>query len=190
MNFKNHINVYKPSSISTFIDENPDIIESISNFHLGKVYEPNIKYIFRDFYRISIDYDCLFENSLKVVLLVPNVVYIPNFTKLGINISSISEQGVLYLGCALTTNKCYQDIYLKVWGMFIKKLLKYISMKVSNVVFMTFGKIARETLKASDIDSKHKTIICNHPYNIDIKIFDECNSILKDLNYDPIIWYN
>lgn len=118
------------------------------------------------------------------------------------NLEFWALQGCLLLNTSLTvlhgdSNKnCHQNA----WRWFTDKVIKYISDKKDNVVFVLWGANALEKMNLIDLD-KHEVIISSHPSGYsaanplknhpafnNFDHFGKINSILRKWNTDEIIW--
>jgi uracil-DNA glycosylase len=124
------------------------------------------------------------------------VTDIPNFTTPNDgDLTAWAQQGVLLLNASLTVSAgkpgSHQD---KGWEHFTNEVIKTISNKKENIIFILWGKFAQ--LKEGLIDtSKHHFIKSPHPspfsaYNgfFGSKPFSKTNEILKSLGKEEINW--
>lgn len=111
------------------------------------------------------------------------------------DLSNWAKQGILLLNASLTVNEgqpgSHQD---KGWEHFTNEVIKTISNKKENIVFILWGKFAQ--LKEGLIDaSKHYIIKSPHPSPFSAytgffgsKPFSKTNEILKSLGKEEINW--
>lgn len=78
------------------------------------------------------------------------------------NLESWAKQGVLLLNTALTVEHGSPNIHKKYWTKFTNNIIKHISDKKDNVVFVLWGSPALSKLKLID-ETKHKVVISSHP---------------------------
>jgi uracil-DNA glycosylase len=106
-----------------------------------------------------------------------------------------AKEGVLLLNTTLTVREHMANSHSKCgWAWFTDNVIKIISEKKSNVVFILWGGNARS--KVSLIDkNKHLILECAHPsplsaYNgfFGCKFFSKTNSYLKSNGIEPIDW--
>lgn len=109
-------------------------------------------------------------------------------------------QGCLMLNASLTVQHKHAGSHMGYWKKITDNIIKYISDKRENVVFVLWGGFAAK--KKSLIDSnKHKVIISSHPSGFscykpfgsypafnDFDHFGEINKYLTKLKKKPIIW--
>jgi uracil-DNA glycosylase len=111
------------------------------------------------------------------------------------DLSNWAKQGILLLNASLTVNEgqpgSHQD---KGWEHFTNEVIKTISNKKENIIFILWGKFAQ--LKEGLIDaSKHYIIKSPHPSPFSAytgffgsKPFSKTNEILKSLGKEEINW--
>ena len=101
-----------------------------------------------------------------------------------------AEQGVLLLNTSLTVTEKHSNSHSKLWKPITDKIIKYISDKYSNIVFMLWGGDAYKKQPLIDA-SKHHILISSHPSPlgcnkklkefpsfIDNNHFEECNNLI------------
>ena len=101
-----------------------------------------------------------------------------------------AEQGVLLLNTSLTVTEKNSNSHSKLWKPITDKIIKYISDKYSNIVFILWGGDAYKKQPLID-SSKHHILISSHPsplaYKkklkefpsfIDNNHFEECNKLI------------
>lgn len=144
-----------------------------------------------------------YGEAMGLAFSVPNGVKIPPslrniFKKLGKYTKGVkngdlthwAEQGVLLLNTSLTVTERYSNSHSKLWKPITDKIIKYISDKYSNIVFMLWGGDAYKKQQLIDA-SKHHILISSHPSPLgcnkklkefpsfnDCKHFEECNSLI------------
>jgi len=105
------------------------------------------------------------------------------------------KQGVLLLNTVLTVEAHRPKSHSgKGWEIFTTEVIKYLNEKQPHLVFMLWGRDARN--KASLIDkSKHLVLESPHPSPLSAycgffgcKHFSKCNEFLRQNNLDEIIW--
>lgn len=116
------------------------------------------------------------------------------------NLESWAYQGCLMLNTTLTVQHGCPNSHSKYWEFITDSLIKYISNKTNNVIFVLWGNPALK--KKSMIDeSKHKVIVSSHPSGLSChktlgihKAFNDkdhfgiINNYLKNKNKKEIIW--
>lgn len=116
------------------------------------------------------------------------------------NLTPWMKQGVLLINSSLTVQYKHPNVHAKRWASITDNIIKEISDKRSNVVFLLWGAFAAS--KQSLIDGKkHKIIISSHPSGLsykkgfrtypafaDCNMFGETNKYLKKKNKDEIDW--
>ncbi|AGF85481.1 glycosylase family 1 [Moumouvirus goulette] len=110
----------------------------------------------------SVPMNCEVPPSLKNIYKnlqdFKNIVSIPDHGCL----ASWVVQGCFLLNAALTTILKISDVHKKFWVNFTKDLLKYITEKYENIVFIVWGKSAHEMCQNIDPE-KHCIITSSHP---------------------------
>ena len=111
------------------------------------------------------------------------------------DLSSWAKQGVLLLNATLTVRESEAGSHQKKgWEQFTDAVIKLVSDKKSNVIFLLWGKFAEK--KGSIVDaSKHHVLTTVHPSPLGAwrgwfgsKHFSKTNSILQSLNEVEIKW--
>lgn len=116
------------------------------------------------------------------------------------NITSWAYQGCLLLNTSLTVQHGFPNSHSKYWQPLTDTIIKYISDKLNNIVFVLWGKPAFGKLKLIDCH-KHKIIITSHPSGLsfnkpmngyppfmDFDHFGEINKFLIKNGKEPILW--
>ncbi|WP_026934344.1 uracil-DNA glycosylase [Christiangramia echinicola] len=112
------------------------------------------------------------------------------------NLERWADQGVLLLNATLTVRAHQAGSHQKKgWEEFTDNVLKLISDKKENVVFMLWGGYAKKKLRLID-DSKHLILTTGHPsplsanrgYWFGNKHFSKTNEYLKEKGAQPIDW--
>lgn len=105
------------------------------------------------------------------------------------------KQGVLLLNTVLTVEAHKPKSHSgKGWEIFTTEVIKYLNEKQPHLVFMLWGRDARN--KANLVDkSKHLVLESPHPSPLSAyygffgcKHFSKCNEFLKQNNLEPIVW--
>ena len=114
----------------------------------------------------------------------------------------VKEENIILLNAALTVVEGKSNSHKKIWCEFTDNLIKYISDKCDNVVFLLWGNFAKS--KALLIDfKKHKIISSVHPSPLSSRYnckgtsmsffghnqFNKVNEYLKNKNKKSISWY-
>uniref|UniRef100_A0A6C0JEZ2 Uracil-DNA glycosylase-like domain-containing protein n=1 Tax=viral metagenome TaxID=1070528 RepID=A0A6C0JEZ2_9ZZZZ len=111
--------------------------------------------------------------------------------------TSLAEQGVLFLNSSLTVTEKLAGSHIEFWEKFTDKVIRYISKKRENIVFILWGNYAIDKSKFIDKE-KHYIISGKHPSPLSAnrggffgeKYFSKCNEILKSKNIKEIDWLN
>lgn len=116
------------------------------------------------------------------------------------NLEEWANQGCLLLNTSLTVKKSCPNIHTKIWTPFTDSIIKHISDKHNNIVFILWGAPALKKLKLID-DKKHKIVISSHPSGLSCyktlkeypafmnnDCFGETNKYLKELKQKEIIF--
>ena len=111
------------------------------------------------------------------------------------DLTSLAKQGVLLLNTTLTVNKGEANSHSKFgWNIFTDNIIKLLSDKKENLVFILWGNNAISKEKLIDT-KKHLVIKSPHPsplsaYNgfFGSKPFSKTNAYLKKYNKDTINW--
>ncbi|ARF10882.1 uracil-DNA glycosylase [Hokovirus HKV1] len=111
-----------------------------------------------------------------------------------------ARQGCLMLNTALTVNEGVPNSHKDIWVDFTDELIKFISTKCNNVIFLLWGSYSLSKLNLIDLQ-KHKVSISSHPsglsYKKKLNIYPEfcncdhfgiINKHLLDNNIETIIW--
>lgn len=112
------------------------------------------------------------------------------------NLERWAKQGVLLLNATLTVRAHQAGSHQKKgWETFTDAVIRTISDKKENVVFLLWGGFAKQKSKLIDT-SKHKVLTTGHPsplsanrgYWFDNKHFSKTNSLLEQAGLKPIEW--
>ena len=113
----------------------------------------------------------------------------------------VKKENIILLNAALTVVEGKSNSHKKIWAQFTDNLIKYISDKCENVVFLLWGNFAKSKALLIDIN-KHKIISSVHPsplssrYNCkgtDMSFFghnqfNKVNNYLENMNIGKINW--
>lgn len=106
-----------------------------------------------------------------------------------------SNQGVLMLNLALTTEIDKPGRHFKLWDPFIKYLIDMLNTHPKKLLWVFMGERVAETEEL--VDDKHTKILCDHPSTArhsfqktwqSNDIFSTINVHLTDNNETPIVW--
>jgi len=116
------------------------------------------------------------------------------------NLTFWAAQGVFLLNSALTVQEGCSNSHAKQWAKLTDGLIKLISDKTENVVFLLWGNPSLSKKKLID-ETKHKVIVSSHPsplsYKNQLKTYEsfedtdhfgKANEYLKENNKDAISW--
>ena len=111
------------------------------------------------------------------------------------NLTSWAEQGVMLLNASLTVRAAEPMSHSKIgWHTFTNAVIKTISAKKKNVVFLMWGKFAQEKIELIDI-KKHVCFKAPHPSPLaahqgffGCRHFSKTNTYLMKQSLDPINW--
>ena len=145
-----------------------------------------------------------YGEAMGLAFSVPNGVKIPpslrnilkklgKYTK-GVkngDLTHWAEQGVLLLNTSLTVTEKNSNSHSKLWKPITDKIIKYISDKFNNIVFILWGGDAYKKQPLIDL-SRHHILISSHPSPLGCKKklkefpsfmdnnhFEECSSLIK-----------
>jgi uracil-DNA glycosylase len=110
------------------------------------------------------------------------------------DLSYLLSQGVLLLNSSLTVFDSSPGCHLKNWEKFTDDIIKYISDKHKNIVFMLWGNYARSKKILIDnennciLESTHPSPLSAHKGFLGCQHFIKCNQYLEDNNILPINW--
>lgn len=111
------------------------------------------------------------------------------------NLEKWAKQGVLLLNATLTVRANQAGSHQnKGWELFTDAIIKAISDKKENVVFLLWGNYAKaktniiDTSKHLILTSVHPSPLSAHRGFIDCKHFSQTNNFLKSKNINPINW--
>ncbi|MBH70380.1 MAG: uracil-DNA glycosylase [Flavobacteriales bacterium] len=111
------------------------------------------------------------------------------------DLSNWATQGVLLINSFLTVRKKLPKSHQKIgWETFIDNIIKIISTKKKNMIFILWGNYAQNKIKLIDSDkhfilkAKHPSPLSAHRGFFGCKHFSMTNSLLKKVKKQPIIW--
>lgn len=113
----------------------------------------------------------------------------------------VKKENIILLNAALTVIEGKSNSHKKVWAQFTDNLIKYISDKCDNVVFLLWGNFAKSKALLIDIN-KHKIISSVHPSPLSSRYnykgtnmsffghnqFNKVNNYLENMNISKIKW--
>lgn len=113
----------------------------------------------------------------------------------------VKEENIILLNAALTVVEGKSNSHKKIWAQFTDNLIKYISDKCDNVVFLLWGNFAKSKALLIDIN-KHKIISSVHPSPLSSRYnckgtsmsffghnqFNKVNNYLENKNISKIKW--
>lgn len=102
------------------------------------------------------------------------------------NLESWAKQGVMLLNCSLTVKQKKPNSHAKLWTWMTDKIIKHISDKTENVIFVLWGRYAYNKNKLID-DKKHKIIASSHPSGLSYAKKMGNFSSFKDQNHFGMI---
>ena len=113
-----------------------------------------------------------------------------------LSLESWAKQGVLLLNCALTVIRGQAGSMLKCWQPTTDSLIRELSSKHPNLVFMLWGKFAHHKEKLFPTNHNHVIFKSVHPSPLSAnrggwfnqKQFSSVNETLTHLGYPPIQW--
>lgn len=113
----------------------------------------------------------------------------------------VKQENIILLNAALTVVEGRSNSHKKIWAKFTDNLIKYISDKCENVVFLLWGNFAKSKALLIDI-KKHKIISSVHPSPLSSRYnckgtsmsffghdqFNRVNNYLENMNIGKINW--
>jgi uracil-DNA glycosylase len=113
----------------------------------------------------------------------------------------VKEENIILLNAALTVVEGKSNSHKKIWANFTDNLIKYISDKCDNIVFLLWGNFAKSKALLIDIN-KHKIISSVHPSPLSSRYnckgtsmsffghnqFNNVNNYLENMNISRIKW--
>jgi uracil-DNA glycosylase len=106
-----------------------------------------------------------------------------------------AEQGVLLINTAHTVRKGEPGSHLELWKGFTHKVITSLLDKANPIVWMLWGRKAKDHIENKMIKNNHLFLKSPHPspYSASsgffgCKHFSECNNFLKNRNVTSIIW--
>ena len=112
------------------------------------------------------------------------------------NLNRWADQGVLLLNATLTVRAHFAGSHQKRgWEIFTDQVIKIISEKKNNVVFLLWGGYAKQKIKLIDA-TKHHILTSGHPSPLSAnkghwfgnKHFSKSNYLLEQAGLKPIFW--
>lgn len=111
------------------------------------------------------------------------------------NLEKWADQGVLLLNATLTVRRGQAGAHQgRGWEQFTDAVIKTVSEKRENVVFILWGRFAQQKIQLIDLD-KHHVIQSTHPSPFSARNgffgsrpFSRTNELLKQHGIDPIDW--
>ena len=111
------------------------------------------------------------------------------------NLEKWAKQGVLLLNATLTVRAHEAGSHQKKgWEIFTDEIIKEISDKKENLIFLLWGKFAESKMKLIHIE-KHKILIAPHPSPLGAwrgwfgnKHFSKTNAFLRKIGENQIVW--
>ena len=112
------------------------------------------------------------------------------------NLNRWADQGVLLLNATLTVRAHFAGSHQKRgWEIFTDQVIKIISEKKNNVVFLLWGGYAKQKIKLIDA-TKHHILTSGHPSPLSAnkghwfgnKHFSKTNYLLEQAGLKPIFW--
>lgn len=117
------------------------------------------------------------------------------------NLEQWATQGVLLMNSALTVEQGHANMHADEWKPFTDNLIRYISTKCTNLVFMLWGSPALSKFPLINQQNNHKIIISSHPSGlscnnklktygafVNVDHFGEANRYLIEKGKTPINW--
>ena len=118
-----------------------------------------------------------------------------NIKRVDSDFTDLTEQGILFMNCALTVEPGLPGSHLKIWEGYSNYIINYISKNSENIIFVLWGNFAKS--KKSLIDTeKHFIIEGTHPSPLSAnrggffgtKPFSKINNKLKEFGKQEIKW--
>lgn len=116
----------------------------------------------------SIPFPSSLQNIFKNMIKFGHIDQMPESGDL----SYLSNQGCLLINSSLTVFEKQAGSHMKIWEWFTDEIIKYLSDKFENIIFVLWGAFAVGKLKYID-ENKHNIIISSHPSGL------SCNKALK-----------
>ncbi len=109
------------------------------------------------------------------------------------NLTKWTEQGVFMYNKALTVEKARAGSHLKLWQTFSEQVIKYLNFNCNNLVFILWGKPAKDckSMITQDhyiIESVHPSPLSAHGGFFGSKPFSKTNTYLEDNEKTMIDW--
>ena len=135
------------------------------------------------------------QPSLKYIFMaIEETMYPEGFTWYP-DLARWSNQGILLLNSALTTQITKIGVHYEMWKGFLEFLFDYLAIHHPNIVYVFLGKKAQEWMNHVPEDAPK--LIASHPASAayhDLEkwdcndIFNECNKLVKKQFNEEIIW--
>ncbi|MCL4133202.1 UNVERIFIED_CONTAM: hypothetical protein GTU68_032465 [Idotea baltica] len=112
------------------------------------------------------------------------------------NLQAWANQGVLLLNATLSVRAGQAGSHQKKgWETFTDAVIDHLNKKKEGLVFMLWGNYAQNKGKLID-DTKHLVLKARHPSPLSAnfggwfgqKHFSQCNTYLKNMDKEPIVW--
>jgi uracil-DNA glycosylase len=116
-----------------------------------------------------------------------------NIERINSDLTDWAEQKILLLNTALTVIDGKSNSHKKIWENFTDQVIKIISEKCDNIIFILLGNYAKNKKKLININ-KHYIIESGHPSPLSVrhfykcKCFSKCNDYLINNGFHPIKW--
>lgn len=192
----------------------PDLV--FNTFHAIPLKSIKVVFIGQDPYIRSVKTDKIVPEAMGLSFSVPKGIPVPPslkniyknlydnhlITKIPNhgNLSFWMYQGCLMLNSVLTVDEGCSNSHKSIWTKFTDSVIKYISNKCDNIVFVLWGFSAYQKRDLIN-ENKHKLIISSHPSPLSVNNtmltypafkdqdhFGMINKYLKSKGKTPIIW--
>ena len=118
-----------------------------------------------------------------------------NINRTNTDFTDLAKQGILFLNCALTVIPHKPGSHLKLWENYTDEIIKYISDKLDNIIFVLWGGKSKKKKKLIN-NKTHIILEANHPSPLSANRggFFGCNHFIKinehliEMNKSQIIW--
>lgn len=126
------------------------------------------------------------ENIYKNLLNYKHIVKKPTYG----NLEFWASQGILMLNTSLTVEQSKANSHQNIWFEFTDELIKILSSKYKNLIFVLWGANAYDKLKIISNKDSHKFIISSHPSPLSAhKPFKNYNSFINTDHFGLINQY-